>query len=319
MAYLGQGVIGTNASPHDRGTASIHFHHQSGRLGGSPGMWGYVKGGMGMVSFILCDIARDLGATVVTGLPVARIIPGAGSRARGGRADRGSQRDLQRRPPRDARSCWAAMPTRRGAERVEADSPGRLHGQAQRRAQGAAQLQGPPGDRSRTTTRARSTRRSPRTSGGRRSRPPGPESSHSRLWTELYFQTAHDSSVAPAGVHTMSVFAQYRAAHLRPAAPGTAAATMSRTWRSGRSAASARTLPTPSSTSRCSARPISSRTVGPDRRSHLPGRMPAALHVGQAAFTPHAHARRLPLRGVHPSRRQRDRHQRTQRRDGGAR
>ncbi len=32
---------------------------------------------------------------------------------------------------------------------------------------------------------------------------------HSRLWSELYFQTAHDSSVAPAGVHTMSVFAQY--------------------------------------------------------------------------------------------------------------
>ena len=30
-----------------------------------------------------------------------------------------------------------------------------------------------------------------------------------RLWTELYFQTAHDPSVAPSGVHTMSVFAQY--------------------------------------------------------------------------------------------------------------
>jgi phytoene dehydrogenase-like protein len=30
-----------------------------------------------------------------------------------------------------------------------------------------------------------------------------------RLWTELYFQTAHDPSVAPDGMHTMSVFAQY--------------------------------------------------------------------------------------------------------------
>src|SRR5205823_1229265 len=30
-----------------------------------------------------------------------------------------------------------------------------------------------------------------------------------RLWTELYFQTAHDSSVAPRGAHMMSVFAQY--------------------------------------------------------------------------------------------------------------
>ncbi len=42
-AYLGQGVIGTNASPFDPGTASIRYHHSSGRLGGMPGMWGYVQ------------------------------------------------------------------------------------------------------------------------------------------------------------------------------------------------------------------------------------------------------------------------------------
>ena len=30
-----------------------------------------------------------------------------------------------------------------------------------------------------------------------------------RLWTELYFQSAHDESVAPKGKHIMSVFAQY--------------------------------------------------------------------------------------------------------------
>jgi phytoene dehydrogenase-like protein len=30
-----------------------------------------------------------------------------------------------------------------------------------------------------------------------------------RLWTELYFQSAHDDTVAPAGKHVMSVFAQY--------------------------------------------------------------------------------------------------------------
>ncbi len=59
MAYLGQGVIGSNASPYDRGTASICFYHFCGRLGDSIGQWGYVKGGIGMVSFILCDIARE--------------------------------------------------------------------------------------------------------------------------------------------------------------------------------------------------------------------------------------------------------------------
>src|SRR5207249_7812285 len=76
MAYLGQGVIGTNASPHDPGTASIRFHRASGRLGGLPGTWGYVKGGMGMISFMLADAARDAGAVVAAGLPVARILPG---------------------------------------------------------------------------------------------------------------------------------------------------------------------------------------------------------------------------------------------------
>src|SRR5947209_270448 len=78
VALLGQGVIGTNASPFDPGTASIHFHHASGRLGGMPGMWGYVKGGIGMVSFLLCDAARQSSATVATGVPVARIVPGQG-------------------------------------------------------------------------------------------------------------------------------------------------------------------------------------------------------------------------------------------------
>ena len=113
--YLGQGVIGTNASPHDPGTASIHFHHASGRLGGMPGTWGYVLGGMGMVSFLLCDVAREAGAVVATGVPVARIVPGPGGGARGGRADRRPVRRLQRRPPDHACACSATTPTRPGA------------------------------------------------------------------------------------------------------------------------------------------------------------------------------------------------------------
>ena len=98
MAYLGQGVIGTNASPHDPGTASIHFHHHSGRLGGMPGMWGYVEGGMGMVSFLLCDAAARPGPSVATGVPVARIVPGEGVELEGGeRIDVAGGR-LERRP-----------------------------------------------------------------------------------------------------------------------------------------------------------------------------------------------------------------------------
>src|SRR5207249_2779340 len=46
--------------------------------------WGYVKGGMGTVSFLLCDVAREAGAVVATGLPVARIVPDRGVELEGG-------------------------------------------------------------------------------------------------------------------------------------------------------------------------------------------------------------------------------------------
>ena len=50
-----------------RGRRRFGFHHSSGRQGGMAGMWGYVRGGMGMVSFYFCDAAREAGATVVFG------------------------------------------------------------------------------------------------------------------------------------------------------------------------------------------------------------------------------------------------------------
>ena len=84
QSLLGQGVIGTNVSPHEPGTASIHFHHASGRMGGIPGMWGYIKGGMGRVSFILADVARKAGVQVTTEAPVSRILPGEGVELEGG-------------------------------------------------------------------------------------------------------------------------------------------------------------------------------------------------------------------------------------------
>ena len=68
----------------NKGTASIRFHHASGRLGGMPGMWGYVEGGMGMVSFYFCDAAREAGATIAAGVGVERIVPGEGVVLEGG-------------------------------------------------------------------------------------------------------------------------------------------------------------------------------------------------------------------------------------------
>ena len=98
LAYLGQGVIGTNASPHDPGhglgAGSIT---PRAAWTGMPGTWGYVEGGMGMVSFLLCDIARELGAMVAAGVPVARIVPGEGVELASGERIRAPERRLQRR------------------------------------------------------------------------------------------------------------------------------------------------------------------------------------------------------------------------------
>jgi phytoene dehydrogenase-like protein len=206
-AYLGQGVIGTFASPHDPGTASIHFHHQSGRQGGMPGMWGYVVGGMGMVSFILCDIARDLGAVVLTGVPVARIIPGVGVELMGGERIRArcvvsnaDPRVTLRLLGQDADYDWRS--------RVEAIS------QTGCTVKLNVALKELPSFRARLGTNMPHHR-------GQINTPLSKAAWQSaylraragelpdQLWTELYFHTVHDPSVAPAGVHTMSVFAQY--------------------------------------------------------------------------------------------------------------
>jgi len=41
-------------------------------------LWGYVEGGMGMVSFAIADAAREAGAVLACGVPVAEIVPGEG-------------------------------------------------------------------------------------------------------------------------------------------------------------------------------------------------------------------------------------------------
>ncbi|HEY0760018.1 MAG TPA: NAD(P)/FAD-dependent oxidoreductase [Acidisarcina sp.] len=207
MAMLGQGVIGTNASPFDAGTASIRYHHSSGRLGGMPGMWGYVKGGMGMVSFYLCDAAREAGAVVAAGVPVARILPGEGVLLEGGEKIQATVVVSNADPRVTLRLLDGAADTG-WRERVEAipiegctvklnvllrelpnflSRPGlnepHHHGQIN------APLSKPDWKAGYTAAR----------------RGDLPE----LLWCELYFQSVHDRSVVPEGLHTMSVFAQY--------------------------------------------------------------------------------------------------------------
>jgi phytoene dehydrogenase-like protein len=206
-AYLGQGVIGTNASPFDAGTASIRFHHSSGRLGGMPGMWGYVKGGMGMVSFYFCDAAREAGATVAAGVSVARILPGEGVLLEGGERITAKVVVSNADPVRTLRMLDASADSG-WAERVRSvpiegctvklnvllrELPNFTSRPGIREPHHYGQINAPL-----TKTEWKASYAAARA--GRL-----PE----QLWCELYFQSVHDASVVPAGLHTMSVFAQY--------------------------------------------------------------------------------------------------------------
>jgi phytoene dehydrogenase-like protein len=207
VAMMGQGVIGTNASPFDPGTASIRFHHSSGRLGGMPGMWGYVKGGMGMVSFYFCDAAREAGATVVSGVPVAQILPGEGVVLEGGERINApvvvSNADPRRTLTMLGSSADSAWKKRIEEVPIEGctvklnvhlkELPNFTARPGTNEAHHYGQINGP------------LTKEEWKAGFAAAKRGELPE----HLWCELYFQSVHDASVVPHGEHTMSVFAQY--------------------------------------------------------------------------------------------------------------
>jgi phytoene dehydrogenase-like protein len=206
-AYLGQGVIGTKASPFDPGTASIRFHHASGRLGGLPGSWGYVKGGMGMVSFFLADAAQKAGATVGCGVPVAQILPGEGVLLQSGESlhasvvvsnadPRVTLRLLGEAAAPEWRAKVESTPIEGCTLKVNVwlkELPNFLSRPGTHEPHHFGQINTP-------LSKAEWRSGFDAATKGRL-----PE----KLWTEVYFQSVHDRTVAPSGTHTMSIFSQY--------------------------------------------------------------------------------------------------------------
>ena len=206
-AYLGQGVIGTNASPFDKGTASIRFHHASGRLGGMPGMWGYAEGGMGMVSFYFCDAAREAGATVAAGVSVESIVPGEGVVLESGERIAAKNIVSNADPRRTlamlgdaADAAWRTQIEQLPIEGCTVKLNVHLRELLNFTARPGTCEPHHYGQINAPLTKDE-------WKAGFAAAKRGELPQH--LWCELYFQSVHDASVAPAGTHTMSVFAQY--------------------------------------------------------------------------------------------------------------
>jgi phytoene dehydrogenase-like protein len=72
-------VIGAFAPPSHPGTAYVLFHHVMGECDGVRGVWGYVRGGMGTISNSIAQAAQARGTEIRKNADVARIITRDGS------------------------------------------------------------------------------------------------------------------------------------------------------------------------------------------------------------------------------------------------
>jgi phytoene dehydrogenase-like protein len=204
-ALHGQGVIGSAAGPRDPGTAALHLMHSMGSLEGAPGVWGYVEGGMGRVSFALAQAAIEAGAVVAAGVEVGAVVPGEGVRLEGGELVRAAAVVSNADPKRTLALVEGDVPPAWRA-RVEAwRSEGatvKLNCALGRLPTFRAAPAGEHPHRAMVTISGGIDGTQAASEAARRGEP-APD------WCELYFQTAYDPSIAPAGRHAMSVFAQY--------------------------------------------------------------------------------------------------------------
>ena len=67
-------VVGNYASPDTPGSGYVLLHHVFGEVNGKPGAWGHVVGGMGRITQLMAEAAREAGVEIVTGTPVEQVI-----------------------------------------------------------------------------------------------------------------------------------------------------------------------------------------------------------------------------------------------------
>jgi phytoene dehydrogenase-like protein len=162
---------------------------------------------MGMVSFYFCDAAREAGAMVVTGVPVAQIVPGEGVVLEGGERIAACTIISNADPRQTLRLLGAAAHPawRSQVERIPmVGCTVKLNVYLRELPNFAAR----PGlDQPHHYGQINIPLTKEEWKAGFAASRRGELPSH--LWCELYFQSVHDRSVVPPGRHTMSVFAQY--------------------------------------------------------------------------------------------------------------
>jgi phytoene dehydrogenase-like protein len=204
-ALFGQGITGFWGGPRDPGSAGIRVLHHLGDLEGRGPVWGYVRGGMGTVSFAICEAALEAGARIACGMAAAAIRPREGVELDDGTLLRAPRVVCNADPKVLLRLLAEAAPDgfRRRLEAWRVRSPVVKVNAALRElprwsaaggeswpALGSVDLSG--GLDAAQAAFEACARGEPRIG-----------------FAELYFQTAHDASIAPPGGHIVSAFCQY--------------------------------------------------------------------------------------------------------------
>jgi phytoene dehydrogenase-like protein len=204
-ALFGQGVIGAWAGPRDPGTASVKLMHFQGDLNGQGPEWGYVVGGMGRVSFAIAQAALEAGATIAAGVPVSRILPGEGVEIESGERLRAPVVISNADPKRTLAMLDPEAVPASYRERLDA---WQVRSPVVKLNAGLTRLP--------TFTAAgevQAHRAMISVTAGLDAAQEGFEActrgEPAIGFSELYFQTAYDPTVAPPGHHTMSAFCQY--------------------------------------------------------------------------------------------------------------
>lgn len=210
-----QGIIGSAAGPHTPGTAYIYLHHAFGEAAGEPGVWGFVRGGMGAITSALADVFRAAGGEIRTECPVAEVKLDVKRRAGGVVLDSGeeieapvvcSNADPKRtvsllanaRLPDEFTQDIELMPSKGTVVKVNCA----LSGLPKFTGMGDGSTPGP--EHVGTITISPSISYLEDACSAAADGRPAPH-----MFCEAWIQTASEPELAPEGKHTLSIFAQY--------------------------------------------------------------------------------------------------------------